>query len=247
MLLLPTQQEDFQATYRTDSEPWEYSTSGAERLRYQRTVELARQFQPRPGRVLEVGCGLGLMTRRLASYAGEVVAIDISVPAVQKCEAQLGNELPNVRFAVGTLTDPAFEATAFDVIFYCDGLVGHQLPDHELLLVRDKMRKMLTSGGIIILSDYLGHRQFAAYRQRVAELGFEVLREELLHDRLWFQLKSWLKLFKSVGVVRRCLASEGLAKRLAQLSAGRGEQGSKHLCLVVRPQAQPPLGDSLGS
>jgi SAM-dependent methyltransferase len=246
MLWIPAQREDFQATYSTDNEPWEYSTSGAERLRYQRTVELARQFQPRPGRVLEVGCGLGLMTRLLGPYAGEVVAIDVAVPAVQKCAAQLGHALPNVRLAVGTLTDPAFEAAAFDVIFYCDGLVGHQLTDQELRVVGDKMRAMLASGGIIVLSDYLGHRQFAAYRHRVAALGFEVLREELLHDRLWFQLKSWLKLFRSSGAVRRFLASEGLARGLARLSAWRGEKGSKHLCRLVRPQAQPPLGEQAG-
>lgn len=236
MLGMPAHRENFQATYRTENEPWEYSSSGAERLRYKLTVELARRFKLQLGRVLEVGCGLGLMTCRLAVAAENVTAIDISVLAVQKCWAQLGGELPNVRFAVATLTDPTLELSAFDVIFYCDGLVGHQLSDQELKLVSNNMIKMLSKDGIIILSDYLGHQQFAAYRQLIASLGFEVLHEELPHDRLWFQLKSWLRLFKTFGPVRRVLASERLAKRLAWLSAQRGAEGSKHLCLVVRPQ-----------
>ena len=57
-------------------DPWEFETSDFERDKY------ARQFAILEGRryarVLEIGCGNGCFTRRLAGIADHVLALDIS-------------------------------------------------------------------------------------------------------------------------------------------------------------------------
>ncbi len=47
--------------------------------------------------VLEVGCGVGRMTRRLAELFGQVVALDVSEEMLQRCRENLAG-LPNVAY-----------------------------------------------------------------------------------------------------------------------------------------------------
>ncbi|MEJ7590765.1 MAG: SAM-dependent methyltransferase [Planctomycetaceae bacterium] len=60
---------------------WDFETSEFEQARYEHQLEvLAGQ---RYDRVLEFGCGSGCFTRRLASIASHVVALDIAKAEVE--------------------------------------------------------------------------------------------------------------------------------------------------------------------
>ena len=59
----------------TRGDPWELETSNWERERY--ASLLAMLDRPRYGRVLEIGCGAGTFTRRLAGLADKVLALDV--------------------------------------------------------------------------------------------------------------------------------------------------------------------------
>ncbi len=60
---------------------WDFETSEFEQARYEHQLEvLAGQ---RYDRVLEIGCGSGCFTRRLASIASHVVALDIAEAEVE--------------------------------------------------------------------------------------------------------------------------------------------------------------------
>lgn len=68
-------------------------------------------------RVLEIGCGIGRMTRALAARAAEVVGVDVSEEMVRRGREALA-DVANVRLQVGTGTDLAgLDDAAFDVCY----------------------------------------------------------------------------------------------------------------------------------
>ena len=66
--------------------------------------------------VLEVGCGTGQATRRLAELAGSVTCIELGRELARLAEENLA-EHPNVRVLVGAFEDVDAGRAAFDVVF----------------------------------------------------------------------------------------------------------------------------------
>ena len=79
-----------------------------------KTAALPLAAQPR---VLEVGCGTGLLTRALARHLkGAAWTItDIAAPMIAQCERALAHDLPHARFLVMDGAAPAL-ALGFDLI-----------------------------------------------------------------------------------------------------------------------------------
>lgn len=78
-------------------------------------------------RVLEIGCGIGRMTRALAARAAEVVGVDVSEEMVRRGREALA-DCPNVRLELGTGRDLAGLADAsFDVCY--SFIVFQHIPD----------------------------------------------------------------------------------------------------------------------
>lgn len=72
---------------------------------------------PRQLRLLEIGCGIGRMTRHLADIFGEVYAVDVSAEMIRQAQARLQG-LPNVRlFETSGQDFTLFPDQSFDVIF----------------------------------------------------------------------------------------------------------------------------------
>ena len=91
---LDQSEEDFDATGRAEVENW-------------LLAELPLILQGRAAhelRVLEIGCGIGRMTRHLAAVFGEIVAVDVSGEMIRQAQARLSG-LDNVRFAETSGTD----------------------------------------------------------------------------------------------------------------------------------------------
>ena len=86
----------------TRGDPWELETSNWEQERYARL--LAILDRPRYGRVLEIGCGAGTFTRRLAGLADKVLALDVSSEAIARARAAQ-SDLKQVEFRVGNIMD----------------------------------------------------------------------------------------------------------------------------------------------
>jgi ubiquinone/menaquinone biosynthesis C-methylase UbiE len=85
---------DFDATGRAEVENWLLAELPL----------ILQGRQARELRVLEIGCGIGRMTRHLAAVFGEIVAVDISGEMIRQARARLGG-LGNVRFAETSGTD----------------------------------------------------------------------------------------------------------------------------------------------
>lgn len=72
---------------------------------------------PQELRLLEIGCGIGRMTKHLAALFGEVYAVDVSAQMIQQAQQRL-RQLPNVRLFETNGQDFAlFPAQSFDVVF----------------------------------------------------------------------------------------------------------------------------------
>jgi SAM-dependent methyltransferase len=90
-------------------------------------------------RALDVGCGRGALTRRLADVCAEVIGIDCCGPAL--CEAERADR---IQYVEGDAMTHHFEAESFDLIAAVATL--HHLPLGPSL---ERFRTLLRPGGIL--------------------------------------------------------------------------------------------------
>ena len=92
-------------------------------------------------RILDLGCGTGVLTAQLAELAGSVVGVDSSESMIERARRRY----PDVRFEVGDALALPFEG-CFDVVF--SNAVFHWVSDHDALL--KQVRRALVPGGLLI-------------------------------------------------------------------------------------------------
>jgi magnesium-protoporphyrin O-methyltransferase len=124
---------------RSATKVWERLTSDAPVSRIRQTVRegrdrmraimLSRLPADLTGaRVLDAGCGTGLMTAELAARGADVVAVDISPQLIAIAEQRLTEDLrPRVTFASGDMTSA--EHGRFDYVMAMDSLIYYRTPD----------------------------------------------------------------------------------------------------------------------
>jgi SAM-dependent methyltransferase len=145
----------FDAAY-ANGDPW---ASANPRYLYQRrkydvlaSLLPARHF----ARALDLGSGLGLMSRRLAHHAEEVVGIDISATAVAHAQAT-HRDLPQLSFQQGDMLDlPASLDGGFDLLVLADSLyyLPPPLTDARLKQIALQLARLLRPGGICLLANH---------------------------------------------------------------------------------------------
>lgn len=138
---------------------------------------------PSLGTILEIGCGTGMLSRRLASHADQYVLTDISFSLLQKAQEQArgGHVFPLVVDG----EHPCFSAS-FDMIV--SNLALHWFQDPKGALVR--LAACLKPGGRLYITT-LGNNTFHEWRtaHSLAEAPCGIL------DFISFgQLKDWLPL-----------------------------------------------------
>lgn len=124
---------------RTATQTWERLTSDAPVSRIRQTVRagrdrmravmLSRLPQDLTGmRILDAGCGPGVVTAALAERGADVLAVDISPSLIDIAEQRLPNSLkPRVTFASGDMLHPSHGV--FDHVIAMDSLIYYSEPD----------------------------------------------------------------------------------------------------------------------
>lgn len=107
---------------------------------------LTGRRDPKTLRVLEIGCGIGRMTRYLAEVFGEVHGVDVSGEMIRQASARLAN-VPNAFFREGNGSDfSGFPDNHFDFVF--SAYVFQHVPSFEVIRsnIRDGFRVLKPQG-----------------------------------------------------------------------------------------------------
>jgi SAM-dependent methyltransferase len=147
--------DTFEAIYRESADPW---ASASPRYRYQRLkCERLMALLPKQRfrNVLDLGCGLGLLSQQLAKCAEHVLGMDISSTAIGQAR-QRGAALSTLDFEPGDLLKlpPSFDGK-FDLVVVSDVLYYLSPLDRPTLSSAvHKIANLLSPGGICLVVNH---------------------------------------------------------------------------------------------
>jgi SAM-dependent methyltransferase len=107
-------------------------------------------------RALDLGCGLGLFTERLARCAEQVVGIDISAVAIG-CAADRTRALTHVQVHQGDIMALSADLDgSFDLVVVADTIYYLPPPIHDDLLktLANRIARLLTPDGVVLLVNH---------------------------------------------------------------------------------------------
>jgi len=113
---------------------------------------LLKHLPPHCVEVLEIGCGTGAFSRRLATRSGRVLALDLSPQMIRIAKERSGQH-SNIDFQVADALAWEFPAGQFDCVASIATL--HHLPYEEML---SKMKRALKLNGTLIVLDIPARR-----------------------------------------------------------------------------------------
>ena len=113
---------------------------------------LLRHLPTACGEVLEIGCGAGEFSRRLASRSRQVLALDLS-PEMLRQARERSTEFPNIDYQLADVMTRTFAEEQFDCIASIATL--HHLPTAELLR---RAKRLLRSRGVLLVLDLVQPR-----------------------------------------------------------------------------------------
>lgn len=178
----------FEDMYARDPDPWRFETSAYEVAKYAATI--AALGGRRYCSALEVGCSIGVLTKRLSAQVQDLLAIDVSETALSSAAKRCDGD--RVRFERRAF--PAEAPTgAFDLILLSEVL--YYLDDDDLAAAGRWADGALARGGDLLLVHWIGETDYpqsgddavekfdAAMRAPLAKLRAE--RHERYRLDLW--------------------------------------------------------------
>ena len=203
--------------------------------------------------VVDIGCGVGRLTRVLAQRAQRVIALDVSAEMLARARAHHG-ALANVEWALGDgsslrpLPDASVDACISHVVF-------QHIPDPQLTLgyVRE-MGRVLRAGGwaaFQVSNDHAVHRPRGRPIQRLRRM-VAALRGRAPRGR---RDPAWLGSAVDLGELRAAAADAGLSiERIVRpgtqfclVRAGRSQSSTSSTAAPTRSTSRSPIPTHSGS
>jgi ubiquinone/menaquinone biosynthesis C-methylase UbiE len=156
---LDTIRADFDAIARLG----ERSESGTDRF----DLHVHSRVPVESKRILDVGCGTGRLTARLAELDRTCLGVDLSPEMIRRATARC-QKLRGVSFVVGDFLEVDLASAGFDCVVSVAAL--HHMPVEAAIL---RMKQLLAPGGRLIVNDL---RASAGFRDDVA--AWSVLARE---------------------------------------------------------------------
>ena len=119
--------------------------------RHEAVKELCRRFVAQGSRVLEIGCGVGIITKALSKIASDIVAVDISPRNIDI--AKEFNSGSVIRFEVDDVTDDQTmlgDFGSFDAIVMADVIEHIPMSSYKDLFQR--FESVLSNHGMVVLT-----------------------------------------------------------------------------------------------
>lgn len=135
---------------------------------------------------LELGCGVGRITRALSPSFGRAVGVDISAPMIDRAR-QMNADLPNCEWVVNDAPDlGAFRDGEFDLVL--SFIVLQHVPDRAVIssYLREMARVLAPGGAMVVqMPASMPLRQRVQWRRRAYHaLRMARVPERTLYDRL---------------------------------------------------------------
>jgi 2-polyprenyl-3-methyl-5-hydroxy-6-metoxy-1,4-benzoquinol methylase len=143
--------QHFERLYQSSPDPWQFTTSSYEQAKYRATVDALEERRFVSG--LEVGCSIGILTRRLAPRCDRLLGIDIVERPLADARARCADQ-PQVAFKQMQVPTE-WPADKFDLIVFSEVLyfLSPADIDHCVRHVTDS----LLPQGTVVLVNWLGH------------------------------------------------------------------------------------------
>jgi 2-polyprenyl-3-methyl-5-hydroxy-6-metoxy-1,4-benzoquinol methylase len=147
---LSRQAPHFEKLYRANPDPWSFATSPYEQQKYEATLAALgiRHFRT----ALEVGCSIGVLTRRLAMRCDNVLGLDFVSAAVAKARAHCA-PYPGVRIEQMQVPKQ-WPKEQFDLILFSEVL--YFLNENDLARICAHTIRSILPGGQVLLVNYTG-------------------------------------------------------------------------------------------
>jgi len=111
-----------------------------------------RRSSPRPSleglRILDIGCGGGLLAEPIARLGAEVTGIDVTAPAIDAAKAHAQTMQLDIDYRVITAEDLAANGDRYDVI-YASEVIEH-VADRRLFI--KAIAEMLNPDGVVVIT-----------------------------------------------------------------------------------------------
>jgi SAM-dependent methyltransferase len=171
-----------------DGDPWEVEQSELDQQSYARQLELldGRRYE----HVLELGCGAGSFTDRLARASDSVVAIDIAPSAIERARSR-GLDPRAVDFRVANIMD--FDARAegpWDLVVMSETIyyLGWLYPLFEVGWLASELFGATRAGGRFLMANTCGTENdrlllpwlIKTYRDLILNVGYRLETEDVV-------------------------------------------------------------------
>jgi ubiquinone/menaquinone biosynthesis C-methylase UbiE len=167
-----------------------------------RSLELALLHCPTPARVLDVGCGTGLLLRDLAQRlpgAACLAGVDAAAGMIEQARAKAGD--PRLRFEQGTAERLPFPDAAFDLVISTTSF-DHWTDQRAGLA---ECHRVLAPRGFFVLTDQCSNWLLPTLVGSRRDRARTPLRATRLLAAAGFRSLAWHRLY--AGVIRTVTAS----------------------------------------
>ena len=182
-------QEHYERVWQA-GDAWSLESSEYERHKYDH--QLALLNPRRYGKVLEIGCGSGCFTQRLATISDIVVAVDIAAAAIERAKALVitSEACGVVDFRVASIMDfdvlseGPWDLVVFSETIYC---LGWLYPMFDVGYLAAALRQATLPGGRLLLTNTYGQEKdwllkpwlIDTYRDLFRNVGYQLEQEEI--------------------------------------------------------------------
>jgi ubiquinone/menaquinone biosynthesis C-methylase UbiE len=118
------------------------------------------QLGEREREVLDVGCGSGVLAKKLVRRGKQVVGVDLSPAMIRRARAR---RLATATFVEGDAESLAFPDASFDAVVNLISI--HHYPHPSLALA--EFKRVLRPGGRAVIAAFHGDSRFIRFAQRI--------------------------------------------------------------------------------
>jgi cyclopropane fatty-acyl-phospholipid synthase-like methyltransferase len=184
-----TMKSHYEAVWQA-GDAWSFEASEYEQQRYDFLLE--RLATRRYASTLEIGCGSGCLTRRLATISDRVLALDISSAAIERARVQVAATTTGCAIELraadimecNLAADGPWDLVVFSETIYC---LGWLYPMFDVGLLAANLREAMHVGGQLLLANTYGTDKdwllrpwlIDTYHDLFRNVGFELDREDV--------------------------------------------------------------------